>query len=103
MLSFGSHFWQAVPGCWFPLGAVAEAKSPRRAVGCKPEQVAEVRIQRDQDPIAIDGVPSHLKIRPAGKTRGSGPEHIERERGFRPNCNGDAEVLVEQEAHLDFH
>jgi hypothetical protein len=48
-----------------------------------------------RSPVVIDGIPSHLAIRFAGKPRGSGAEHIERERGFRPDRNGDAQVLIE--------
>jgi hypothetical protein len=58
-------------------------------------------IKRDQDPIVIDAIPSHLAVRFTGKARSSDSAHLERERGFRPDRNGDAQVLLEQEPHLE--
>lgn len=63
-------------------------------------RTTEIRIQRDQDPILLDGVPPHLAIWLAGKASRSGAEHVQSERGFRPDRDGHAQVLIKEEAHL---
>ena len=48
----------------------------------------------------VNGMLRHCATRFAGNAGRSGAEHVQSERGFRPDRDGHAQVLIKEEAHL---